>query len=91
MPRRKPARSKRKAGRRQPPLRVADAPTRLTAAPVAVTTPGMALPAPEPPRERPAVQSPSRDYTYVRREIQRIVLLAVAILIAIVVLSFFLP
>lgn len=91
MPRRKPSRSRRKAGRRQPSPRVADAPTRPTAAPVAVTTPGMAPPAPEPPRERPAVRSPSRDYTYVRREIQRIVLLAVAILIAIVVLSFFLP
>jgi hypothetical protein len=78
VPKRKPSRSRRKAGRRQPPPRVADASTRPTAAP-------------EPPRERPTSRVPTRDYSYVRREIQRIALLAAAILIVIVVLSFFLP
>jgi hypothetical protein len=32
-----------------------------------------------------------RDYTYVKRELQRIAILAVVIILAIVVLSFFLP
>jgi hypothetical protein len=91
VPKRKPSRSRRKASRRRPPPRVADAPTRPTAAPVAVTTPGTAPAVSEPPRERPTSRAPTRDYTYVRREIQRIVLLAATILIAIVVLSFFLP
>jgi hypothetical protein len=58
---------------------------------VAVTTPGTAPAAPEAPRERPTSRAPTRDYSYVRREIQRIALLAAAILIVIVVLSFFLP
>jgi hypothetical protein len=33
----------------------------------------------------------SRDYTYVKRELRRIAVLAVVIIVAIVVLSFFLP
>lgn len=42
-------------------------------------------------RERSVTRFTARDYTYVRREIQRIVILATAIVIAIIVISFFLP
>ncbi len=41
--------------------------------------------------EPSATRFTSRDYTFVRRELQRIVVLAAAIIVAIVVLSFFLP
>ena len=45
--------------------------------------------------ERTRVRSLSRftvrDYTYVRRELMRIVIIAIAMLVVIVVLSFFLP
>jgi hypothetical protein len=62
-----------------------------------------AAPAPEPaaqPAPRPIVrkEEPSavtrftaRDYGYVRRELQRIVVIATLIVVLIVVLSFFLP
>lgn len=54
-----------------------------------------AAPAAEPPvrreRERHVTRFTTRDYTYVRRELRRIVVLATAVIIAIVVLSFFLP
>jgi hypothetical protein len=66
---------------------VAIPPVRPTAPPVAVATAG----APEHADERSVTRFSTRDYSYVRREIQRIVLLASAILILIVVLSFFLP
>jgi hypothetical protein len=63
----------------------------VTARPVAVATPGVAPSAPDPARDRPAGRSSTRDYSYVRREITRILVLASAVLITIVVLSFFLP
>jgi hypothetical protein len=59
--------------------------------PVAAPAPAPA-PAPgEPSRERSISRFSARDYSYVRRELARIAVLAVAILIALVVLSFFLP
>lgn len=87
MTKQKPKRSRRKRGRRQPAPPVAAALARPSAPPVAVATPG----ASERAQERSITRFSTRDYTYVRREVQRIVLLAGAILILIVVLSFFLP
>lgn len=91
MPRRRP-RSRRRRARRPPtPLAAArpvpaSAPARPAAPPVAGPTVSH-----EPPRERSVTRFTTRDYSYVRRELQRIVLLAGAIFILIVVLSFFLP
>ncbi len=88
MPKRKPPRSRRKRSARPiapPPLA---APMRPVAAVPAFAAPR--APA-EPARERSITRFSARDYTYVRRELQRIVLLATAVLITIVVLSFFLP
>ena len=42
-------------------------------------------------RERSARRQMSEDYGYVRKDLRRIVVLATAVIIAIVVLSFFLP
>jgi hypothetical protein len=53
-------------------------------APVAVAAAG---PSPEPSVTRFTV----RDYTYIKRELRTIAVLAVVIIVAIVVLSFFLP
>lgn len=92
MPKRRPPRRKRTA---RPPLpRPAG-----TAAAHAVTPlgEGAVVVAPAPPaqppreRERTVTRFTTRDYTYVGRELRRIVILATAIIIAIVVLSFFLP
>jgi hypothetical protein len=57
------------------------------ASPVAIATPS----ASEQPRELSVTRFSTRDYTYVQREIRRILLLASAIFVVIVVLSFFLP
>jgi hypothetical protein len=91
VPKRKPPRSRRKAVRRQSAPPVAVPPIRPTVAPVAVAMPGTAPGAPEPPRERSRPRALTHDYSYVRHEIQRIAVLAAAVFIAIVVLSFFLP
>ena len=88
MPKGKPPRSRRKRGRRPvAPAVGAAPPVRPVAAPVAATTPGVA----PRPREASAPRFSARDYSYVRREIRRILVLATAIIIVIVVLSFFLP
>jgi hypothetical protein len=42
-------------------------------------------------REPSVTRFTARDYTYVRKELQRIAILAGAIIIVIIVLSFFLP
>jgi hypothetical protein len=42
-------------------------------------------------RERSVTRFTARDYTYVARDVRRIIVVALAILIAIIVLSFFLP
>jgi len=89
MPKRKPPRSQRRRGGRPfvpPPIA-----TPAAIQPVAAPAPAPA-PAPgEPSRERSISRFSARDYSYVRRELARIAVLAVAILIALVVLSFFLP
>ena len=86
MPKGKPPRSRRRRGRR--PL-VPAAPRPVAAVPshVAAAPPG----APERTHEPSITRALSRDYSYVRREVRRIVLLASVIIIAIVVLSFFIP
>ena len=87
MPKRKPSRSRRKRGARPLTPPVAAPATRVSAPPVPVASPeGL-----EPAREPSVTRFSTRDYTYVRREIRRIILLASAILVTIVVLSFFLP
>jgi hypothetical protein len=49
-------------------------------------------PTPAPTRREPSVtRFSARDYGYVRRELQRIAVLATGIVVLIVVLSFFLP
>ncbi len=55
--------------------------------------PPAAAAAQEPATSRPRQGSrfTHRDYAYVRRDVQRIAILALAIIVAIVILSFFLP
>ena len=87
MPKGKPARSRRKRGRR-PQVPIAGArPVQPAAPPIAAAAPDE----PERAREPSVTRFSSRDYTYVRRELRRIVLLASVIIVAIVVISFFLP
>ena len=89
---------KRRPSRRRRPRqpgatpRLAAAP-RFAAPPSRSTEAAMAAPSPAPAsmRERAAARFTARDYGYVRRELLRIALLATAVLVAIVVLSFFLP
>ena len=91
MPKRKPSRSQRRRGARQAaPPRVAAAPVRPVSQPVAVAQPGRA-PEAAAPRESSVTRFSARDYSYVRRDIRSILVLAAVILITIVVLSFFLP
>ncbi len=62
---------------------------RVVAQPIAVAAAGEA---PVAPRQRtPVSKLTRRDYSYVRRDLQRFFILAGAVLITIVVLSFFLP
>ena len=89
MPRSRPSRSqRRKAGRRP------QAPPAYRPAPPPPPVVGEAV---ETPTESAAESEPSvtkfssRDYTYVQRELKRIIILGIAIIIAIVVISFFLP
>jgi len=56
-----------------------------------MAAPAPSAPAAEPARERSLSRFTARDYSYVRRELIRIVIIAVAMLILILVLSFFLP
>ncbi len=61
------------------------------AAPAVATMPTPAAAPSEAARERSLSRFTARDYGYVRREIGRIIVLAVAIFVLIAVLSFFLP
>jgi len=45
----------------------------------------------EPARFRGTARRVAEDYSYVRRDLQRIAVLATAVIVAIIVLSFFLP
>ena len=56
-----------------------------------MAAPGPATPAATPAKERSISRFTARDYSYVRRELIRIVIIAAAMLILIFVLSFFLP
>ena len=89
MPKRRPPRSRRRRTQAPPlpPIGAATAAARpITPRPVAV-----AREPSERAREPSVTRFSARDYTYVRREVQRIAVLALAIIIAIIVLSFFLP
>lgn len=84
MPKRKPSRRNRTKRASAP---AAPTPTtRTVARPVAV-----AAKAPTAAEEQPPERATTRDFGYVGREIQRILVLAGAILVVIVVLSFFVP
>ena len=87
MPKGRTPRRRRRRGHRPATPPVAPQAARAVAAPVAVTPPGET----DSPRERTAGRAITRDYSYVRRDLQRIILLAVIVLTTIVVLSFFLP
>ncbi len=90
MPKSRSSRRSRK-GRKQQPIRpVGQEATRVVAEPVAVAEAGEA-PTTAPRERAPTSKMTRRDYSYVRRDIRRILVLATAILITIVVLSFFLP
>jgi len=86
VPKRRPPRSRRRRAQPLPPVGAAAAARPIAPRPVAV-----AAQAPERARETSVTRFSARDYTYVRRELVRIALLASAIVVAIIVLSFFLP
>lgn len=93
MPKR-PPRSQRRGQPRPTPRPVM--PTQAAAPPVASAPPAIvgtmpAQAAVEPVKERSLSRFTARDYTYVRRELVRIAIIATAMLIIIFVLSFFLP
>jgi hypothetical protein len=86
----KPPRSQRRGQprpqtRRQVPIVPAAAP-----APAAATVPAPSR-QPDAARERSISRFTARDYTYVRREIARVLIFAAAIFVIIIVASFFLP
>jgi hypothetical protein len=89
MPKRKPPRRQRRRGSRPfvPPPAASPAAVQPMAGPALAPPPA----ASEAPRERSISRFSARDYSYVRRELLRIAVLAVAIFVLIVVLSFFLP
>lgn len=90
MPKSRSSRRSRK-GRKQTVKPAGQEATRAVAQPVAVAEAGVA-PSTTAPRERaPSSKMSRRDYSYVRRDLRRIVVLATAVLITIVVLSFFIP
>lgn len=83
MPKRRTSRKKRS--------RVAAPSVAAPAARAVAPTMAMASPGAKPAEERTVARPATRDYGYVRLELQRIAALAIAILLVIVVLSFFLP
>lgn len=87
MPKGKPPRRKRKRTSRQaaPPAKPQAA--RVVATPLAVAPPGST----EAKKERVIRRASTVDYSYVRRDVQRILLLTAIAITTIIVLSFFLP
>jgi hypothetical protein len=79
-------------GRRTPqtPATAPVQPARVLAQPVAVAQPGEAPSLETKSKERPA-RGTRQDYSYVMRDFKRMAILAAAVLVTIVVLSFFLP
>ena len=89
MPKNRSSRRGRKGRKPAPKPPVGAQAARVVAQPLAVAEPGEA---PAAPRQRTPVSKLTRhDYSYVRRDLQRIMILAGAVVITIVVLSFFLP
>lgn len=91
MPKSRSSRRNRK-GRKTAPKPAAAPTTRVVAQPVAVAAPGEAPTVAAPRKERAGPSRATRhDYSYVRRDLQRIAVLTAAVLVTIVVVSFFLP
>ena len=92
MPKSKSSRKARK-GRRAPQRTItpSQTPARVVAQPVAVAEAGEAPTLTKTKEASAPKRVTRRDYSYVRRDIQRMVVLAAAVLATIVVLSFFLP
>ncbi len=86
MPKGRTPRRGRKRGRRPATAPVAPQTARVVAAPVAVTPPGET----DSPHQRTG-RAITRDYSYVQRDLRRLILLSAIILITIVFLSFFVP
>lgn len=98
MPKQRPSRSTRRRQVRRPPppprATTAPRPAPDVAAEEATNEAPGAVAAPSRPtraREPSITRTSSRDYSYVGREIRRILLLASVIIITIIVLSFFIP
>ena len=90
MPKSRSSRRSRK-GRKPAARPVGQQAARVVAQPIAVAAPGEA-PTVSAPKERTVTSRVTRrDYSYVRRDLQRIAVLAGAVLIIIVALSFFIP
>ncbi len=90
MPKSRSSRRSRK-GRKPTAKPVGQQVSRVVARPVAVAAAGEA-PTTSTPKERTVTSRVTRrDYSYVRRDLQRIAVLASAVLIIIVALSFFIP
>ncbi len=87
MPKGKTPRKGRKRGSRQAAPPAKPQASRVVAAPVAVAPPGST----EAKKERIIRRASTVDYSYVRRDVQRILILTVIVITTIVVLSFFLP
>ncbi len=81
-----PRRGRKRASRQAAPPATPQA-ARIVAAPVAVAPPGST----EAKKERVVRRASTVDYSYVRRDVQRILLLAAVAIATILVLSFFLP
>ncbi len=90
MPKSRSSRRSRK-GRKPAARPAAPQATRAVAQPVAVAARGEAPTVAAAKPRSAAPRASRRDYSYVRRDLQRIAILASAVLITIVVLSFFLP
>ncbi len=89
MPKNRSSRRGRKGRKPAAKPPVSQQAARVVAQPIAVAAAGEA---PTAPRERtPVSKLTRRDYSYVRRDLQRLLILAGVVIITIVVLSFFLP
>ena len=89
---RKVPRSRRKRGTRPPIVPSAPpAAPRPVARPIEMDAAAAPEPQAEPARFRGTARRVAEDYSYVRRDLQRIAVLATAVIVAIIVLSFFLP
>lgn len=90
---RKVPRSRRKRGMRPPIVPSAPPATPRPVAPPVEMSAAAGAPAAQaqPARFRGTARRVAEDYSYVRRDLQRVAVLATAVIVAIIVLSFFLP